>query len=118
MAYSAGRLRALLRCQRKGPAADEFGNPVPNGDDWKTYFHVRAGLVPRNGGEAVIAGRLQGRQPYIVTVRQNSNTRMITPEWRLVDDRDPKRVYAVRTVADPDGKRMWLELLVEHGVAA
>lgn len=114
----AGMLRNTVHCQKKGPATDEFGNMVPGGTAWATQFTVRAGFRPRNGGEVVLAGRLQGVQPYIVTVRQSSQTRQITPEWRLVDGRDPARVYAVRSVADPDSKRMWLELLVEHGIAA
>lgn len=113
-----GQLRAKVHCQKQGEATDAFGNPVPGGGAWATQFSVRAGFKPRNGGESVIAGRLQGVQPYIVTVWQNSLTRQITPGWRLVDANDDKRVFAVRSLADPDGNRMWLELLVEQGVAS
>lgn len=118
MTNRSATLRHRVLCQKKGPATDEFGNPVPGGAVWATQFSVRAGFAPRNGGEAVIAGRLQGVQPYIVTMRQSDRTRLITSDWRLVDERDPTRTFAVRSVADPDDKRMWLELLVEHGVAA
>ena len=117
MSRGAGMLRERVLCQMKGPATDELGNPVPGGDVWATQFSARAGFQPRNGGEAVIAGRLQGVQPYIVTVRQSSQTRRITTGWRLVDARNEKRIFNVRSVADPDGKRQWLEMLVEHGVA-
>lgn len=118
MRRGAGQLRDKVHCQKRGPVVDELGNEVPGGSAWTTQFTVRAGFRPRNGGESVIAGRLQGVQPYIVTVRQSSQTRQITTDWRLVDARDDKRVFAVRTVADPDGKRAWLEMLVEHGAAA
>ncbi|WAX93192.1 head-tail adaptor protein [Aminobacter sp. NyZ550] len=114
----AGQLRNRVNCQFKGPATDEFGNPVPGGAVWQTAFSVRAGFRPRNGGEAVMAGRLQGVQPYIVTVRQSSNTRQITPTWRLVDANDATRIFNVRSLADPDNQGAWLELLVEQGVAS
>ncbi len=118
MKNRSSKLRHRVLCQKKGPATDEFGNPVPGGSVWATQFSVRAGFEPRHGGEAVIAGRLQGVQPYIVTMWQTDRTRQIKPDWRLVDERDPARTFAVRSVADPDDKRVWLELLVEHGAAA
>lgn len=112
-----GDLKERVLCQMKGPARDEFDNPVPGGDKWTTQFSVRAGFRPKNGGETVVAGRLQGVQPYIVTIRQSSDTRQITPGWRLVDPRNDTRVFNIRSLSDPTGKRQWLELLVEHGVA-
>lgn len=114
----AGQLRNRVHCQMKGPATDEFGNPVPGGAVWATQFSVRAGFRPRNGGETVIAGRLQGVQPYIVTIRQSSQTRMITPGWRLVDANNVTRIFNVKSLADPDDKGAWLELLVEQGTAS
>lgn len=113
----AGQLRERVHCQVRGSAVDEFGNPVPTGSAWATQFTVHAGFRPRNGGESVVASRLQGVQPYIVTMRQSADTRRITTDWRLVDARDG-RVFNVRTVADPDGKKQWLELLVEQGGAS
>lgn len=122
----AGQLRERVLCQKKVAATDEFGNPVPGGGEWTTQFSVRAGFRPRNGGETVLAGRLQGVQPYIVTMRQGNDTRQITTGWRLVDARagfkadgkTPVRAFNVRACVDPDGKRLWLELLVEHGGAS
>ena len=114
----AHMLRERVLCQSKEPATDEFGVPVPGGGQFKTRFSVRAGLKPRNGGEVVLAGRLEGVQPYILTVRQDQYTRQITTSWRLVDANDPKRIFAIRSLADPDNKRQWLELLVSTGDAA
>lgn len=116
MKRTTGQMRFRLHCQAEGSAEDELGNPVPDGGPFETRFTVSASMIPRNGGEAVIAGRLEGRQPFIVTVRSSELTRQITSEWRLVDARTDK-VFAVKTAADPDGKRQWIDLLVEEGVA-
>lgn len=121
----AGDLRHRVLCQAKGANTDEFGNLVPTGGEWETQFSVRCSMVPKNGGEQVLAGRLAGKQTYIVTMRSSVNTRRITPGWRLVDERagfkpdgkTPVREFNVRSLADPSGKRLWLELLVEEGVA-
>lgn len=118
MRHGSAQLRFRLHCQSKGQAIDELGNPVPGGTPWATRFTVSAGMKPRNGGEAVIAGRLEGRQPYIVTVRSSEQTRQITSDWQLIDARDASRVFAVKTAADPDGKRQWIEILAESGIAA
>lgn len=114
----AGALRNRVHCQKKIEQTDEFGNLAPNGGAWATQFTVWAGMVPRNGGESVVAARLEGRQPYIVTVRQSSDTRQITTGWRLVDARDTSRVFNVASLSDPDGERAWIEMLVEQGGAA
>lgn len=125
MNRNAGMLRERVLCQRKAEALDGLGNPVPGGSDWKTQFETRAGFIPKNGGEAVLAGRLAGRQTYIALLRSSERSRSITPEWRIVDARagfkadgkTPVRSFNVRSLADPDGRRQWLELLVEEGVA-
>lgn len=114
---SAGDLRESILCQKRVPATDEFSNPVPDGGAWTTQFCERAGLRPRIGGETALAGRLQGIQPYIVTIRQSSRSRQITPGWRLVDARNSSRIFNVRSIVDPDGRGQWLELLVEEGAA-
>lgn len=114
---SASDLRERILCQSRAVIEDELGNPVPGGSAWTTQFSVRAGFKPKHGGEAVLAGRLAGRQTYIVAVRSSMNTRQITPEWRLVDERNPKRIFNVRSLVDPDGRRRWLEILAEEGVA-
>ena len=73
-------------------------------------------MRPRTGGESVDAARLGGKQPYVVTVRNTSQTRQITTAWRLVDARDGSRVFAiVSPPADPDGKNQWLEFLATEG---
>lgn len=112
----AGALRERLHCQKRGSEDDGWGGgPVGQGP-FETVFDTRAGMRPRTGGEEVTAARLGGQQPYIVTVRNTSQTRQITTGWQLVDARNADRVFAVTSPpADPDGKNQWLEFLATEG---
>jgi len=38
----------------------------------------------------------------------------VTADWRIVDARDERRVFNIRAIHDPDGKRAWLDMLVEQ----
>lgn len=66
------------------------------------------------GGETVIAARLTGRQPAVVTVRASAATRLITTDWRMRDLRSGE-VYAIRAIV-PSDDRAYLELTCESGV--
>lgn len=63
---------------------------------WEEQLNVRAGVIPIRGGEAVIAGRLQGRSVQVVFIRASSLSRQISTDWRMRDVRtgeivdDPK----------------------------
>lgn len=112
----AGKLTervTLAKRQEINPdAPNDYGNTVA---DWQDQGTVWAEFVHLRGGEAVIAGRLQGRHPMVVRVRASALTRAVTPDWRLMDSRG--MVYAVRDVT-PDPDRSSLDLLCESGVAA
>lgn len=110
----AGDLNSRVTFQRRVTADDGYGNEV---GEWQTQFTVWAGFKPLRGTETVMAARLSGRQPYIVTIRQSSQTRQITTDWRAVDARNSSRVFNIRAITDPDGTRAWLEVLTEQGVA-
>lgn len=115
---SAGRMRELLHFQRQGatPAGEpDYGSPQAG--DWETVFTEPAELAPMRGGEPVQAARLTGVQPYIVRIRSHTATREITPAWRAVDARNPKRVFNIRTITNTDQKNAWIDLLVDDGVA-
>lgn len=114
MEASAGSLRARVHCQKRVEIDDGYGNTV---GEWQTQFTIATAFIPKNGGEQVLAGRLQGVQAYIVTIRQSDQSRRITPEWRLLDAHDG-REFNIRSLADPTGRRKWFELLVQHGVAS
>ena len=114
----AGALRERVHCQFAAPLDDGWGNPLPGAGEFATQFTVSAGMKPRTGGEGVDAARLGGTQPFVVTMRNSSQTRQITTAWRLVDARNANRVFAVTSPpADPDGRNQWLEFLAVEGQA-
>lgn len=115
MPLGAGDLRDSVRFQSRDVVDDGFGNMVPGGE-FLDRFRRSVNLRPRLGGEAVSAARLEGRQPFILTVRRGGETLQVTPAWRIVDARNSDRVFAiVSPLVDPDGTRAWLEMLVIEG---
>ena len=112
----AGPLRERVQFQSRATVADDgFGANVPGGP-FEHRFTRWASYLPLRGGETVQASRLQGRQPMIVRVRQSAQTLEADASWRLVDARDPSRVFAiVGPPTDPDSKRAWLDFLVTEG---
>lgn len=123
-APSAGRLYERVAFDKRESADDGYGNTV---SDFTEQFQRRAAFTYLRGGEAVIAGRLEGRQPIVVRVRADSETRQITSDWRMRDARNGEwsdsgetvwtgPLYAVRSVAETED-RLWLDVMVESGVA-
>jgi head-tail adaptor len=114
-----GALRERLHFQKRGDGDDGMGTVIPGIGDFETVFTAYSGMRPRTGGEEVTAARLAGRQPYVVTVRNSSQTRAVTTAWRLVDARNENRIFAISSpLADPDGKNQWLEFIATEGEAS
>ena len=111
-----GALRERLHFQRRADGNDGMGGTIPGAGAFATAFTVSAGLRPRTGGEAVTAARLDGRQPFVVTVRWSQQMLNVTTAWQLADARNDNRVLnIISPPADPDGRRQWLEFLAEEG---
>lgn len=108
----AGPLREILVAQVREEVEDPYGNSY---GQWVGTQKHPAALEARRGGEAVIAGRLQGTVSYIATTRYNAASASIHPGWRFVDDRSGA-VYAIRT-AVPRPRRDYIDFDVEIGVA-
>lgn len=109
----AGDLDRRFRFEKRADADDGFGNTKA---EWVPQFKRWAGLIYRRGGEGVIAGRLEGRQPAIMKVRRDGSTSQISNDWRCIDDHDGT-VFAIRENPTRTPDRMYLEMLVEAGVA-
>lgn len=109
----AGSLNERVRFQRRQDVQDEFGNVKST---WIDQFEAAARLTPRLGGEEVMAGRLQGTQPYILRVRGCSDVRCVTPEWRAVHARSGA-VYNIRSISNPDERGAYFDMLVVQGGA-
>lgn len=111
-----GALLYRLHFQRRADVDDGFGNVIPGAGDFTTAFTMDAAMRPRNGGETVMQARLQGRQPWIVTVRSCAPMKDVTTAWRLVDARNANRSFDINAApVDQDGKGKWLDLLVTEG---
>lgn len=110
-----GALRERLHFQARGSTDDGFGNPVAGA--FETQFTLNGHLRPLRGSETVMASRLEGRQPYVLTVRRTPASARVNEAWQAMDARAPGRLFAiVAPPVDPDGSNQWLEMLVvENG---
>lgn len=109
---TAGNMTRRFRFQPRSGQKDRFGAMKTDFGDGigPVWAHMRY----LRGGEAVIASRLEGKQPAVVTVRASSQTRQITPEWRMLDEDGTP--FAIRAIV-PTQDRALLEITVEGGVA-
>ena len=122
----AGRLVEKVAFDQRVSQHDGYGNEQ---EQFVEQFERRAGFTFLRGGEAVIASRLEGRQPIVVRVRRDSDTLKIQPDWRMRNARDgawqgtsPDQywdgpIYAVHSIA-PTEDRQFLDIMVESGVAS
>jgi head-tail adaptor len=108
----AGNLRLRLEFQERASVSDGHGNEQ---GDWQARYECAAERIMLRGGEQVMASRLEGRQPAVMTIRANSQARRITTDWRARDIRS-EEIWAIRSIS-PSQKRDFIELLVEKGVA-
>jgi len=81
MGLRAGAMRWRVAFDRRQTAAGgELG-------DWDEQFDVAAEITWLRGSEPVIAQRLEGVQPVVITVRKSSRTALIETGWRARDVR-------------------------------
>jgi head-tail adaptor len=115
---NAGELRERVRFDRLVEVEDGAGNMqsgwAPNGED------VAAKIQPLRGSEAVLAGKLQGRQPVEITVRWSP--RLATGDSAIhTDDRAVNlatgEAYNIRSIENPDMRKVWLTMIAEAGGA-
>ncbi len=110
----AGSLSERICFETEVEGDDGYGGVVVG---FAEQFVEPARLEPRFGSEPVIASRLQGLQPYTMTVRSNERTRAITPAWRARNKRSGV-VYAIKAAVNIDERNQWIELLVVQGEAS
>jgi head-tail adaptor len=119
-ANGAGQLREKVTFQRRDESPDGHGNELGG---WTDQFSEPCRLTPRLGGEEVIAARMSGVQPYIMTVRSSRRTRSVSAGWRAFDTRkgtgengEPERLFEILSIADVDEKNAYIDFLVREGV--
>ena len=114
LAPKASELRDKVRFEGR-TSGENIGGVVRGG--WASLDIERSARVLfRMGGEGVLAARQNATQPVEITVRYDSETRTITTDHRVVDARDPSRVWGVKSIGEVEGGRdRWLNLLCEAG---
>jgi head-tail adaptor len=110
----AGAMREKIEFQVKITSPDEYGNEQT---EWQTQFTTAARLTPMKGGEPVIASRLAGVQPYIISIRSCVAARAVTTAWRAVDARNPSRIFNITSAANVDEKNAYIDMMATQGVA-
>lgn len=113
MPTGAGDLGERVAFDKRGSGSDGGGGVVTG---WQEQFQRRAAYVHRNGGEAVMADRLQGKQTLVIRVRADSQTRTVSTDWRARDAR-LGTAYNIIDVT-PTVDRKWVDVLAQTGSAA
>lgn len=108
----AGRLNQRFRFESRAEQSDGAGNTVSN---WVARFVTAAARQNLKGGEAVMASRLEGRQPVILRIRVSTDSRAVTTDWRAVDARSGE-AFNIRSKTETDD-RLYFDMLCESGVA-
>ncbi|WP_341989761.1 phage head closure protein [Azorhizobium sp. AG788] len=112
----AGDLNRRMRFEARAVVADDgYGNTE---GAWTEQFTIAAKVKPLRGGESVLAMRLSGTQPVVMTVRQSAQTRAIRADWRAVDAHSGEVFALTSPPTDMDGTRAWLDILATSGIAA
>lgn len=109
----AGALSERVTFLEQVAGDDGYGGVVVG---WQERFTEPARLMPLRGGETVMAGRLQGTQPFVCTVRSSTRTRAVTPAWRAVNARTGA-TYNIKAVTNPDERNAYLDVLMVAGEA-
>ncbi|GEC52258.1 head-tail adaptor [Bradyrhizobium japonicum] len=118
---TAGVLRFRLAFDRRADVDDGAGGLE---GDFVEQFRLAAELMPKLGGETVLAARLVGQATFVLRVRSSSLSRQVTPDWRARDvrsaaDPDKQTVYAILSgpIDVEYGKNRYLEFLLQTGKA-
>lgn len=114
---AAGSLREQIRFERRIETDDGYGNVTGS---WATLADgIPAAVEPARGSEQVLAGKLTGLTPAIITIRWQPDLAegadRLTPADRVVNSRtgDPYDLKAIE--ADP--RRRWITIYAEAGGA-
>jgi len=103
-----GKMRGKVRFDRREETRNEYNEVV---GEWVTFATVAARVRYMRGGESVLAQRLTGVQPVVVTVRSSPATRGIKLSDRAIDARTGDALN-IESLA-PDERGDFIEILCE-----
>jgi head-tail adaptor len=84
--------------------------------DWVEQFQEQCNIKWMRGSEQVLAQRLQGINPIVISVRSSALTRQVDATWRARLVRQGNKPLSIRSVI-PDQRDFYLEILCEAGVS-
>lgn len=114
MAVKAGRLVKKVTFQREETVADDGGGQAVTWVDIAGLVRVSASFMPERGRERLEAGRLEAAVAGRLWMRSFALARTITEKDRVMIDDVP---YVIRSITNPDGRNIELEMTVERGAA-
>jgi SPP1 family predicted phage head-tail adaptor len=104
----AGDLREKVEFLKLVSVPDGAGGSTQS---WVVQFAARAAIKVLKAGENVLAGRLQGTQTLVATLRYQAAVAAVDGTWRLRSVRTGSE-YNIRAVT-PDVRRQWCDVLCE-----
>lgn len=108
MTYRVGELDQRVTIQRLTLASDGQGGST---ESWADVVTVWAHVRPRSGREVVQFDRVNGEHAYLFVIRYRSGIRESDRlVWQGVN-------YNIRSISDQSGRKLYLELDAERGVA-
>jgi len=109
----AGDLKFRIAFESRAIVGDDYG---ASEGDFAERFRRWGNLVPKLGGERILADRLAGITSATVTVRRDVQTAALSTAWRL-REMESNVVYDIKSVIDPNNRREWIEILATRGGA-
>ncbi len=108
----AGELRERVAFDQIAESDSSYGIVA---GEWEEQFITAARIRFLVGSEPVIAQRLQGVQPAVITVRSFIATRRVDTSWRARNVRTGE-IFNIRSVT-PGEDKAYIDFLCEAGVA-
>jgi SPP1 family predicted phage head-tail adaptor len=105
---AAGDLREKVQLLALVTVSDGAGGSTTS---WEPQLTTRAAIKVLKAGEAVMAGRLQGTQALVVTLRYQAALAAADTTSRLLNVRTGKQ-YNIRGIT-PDSILQWVDMLCE-----
>lgn len=105
---AAGSLRDNVEFLKLVSVPDGGGGST---NSWVAQFQARAAIKVLKAGENVLAGRLQGTQTLVATVRYQAAVAAVDGTWRLRNVHTDSE-YNIRAVT-PDTRHQWVDVLCE-----
>lgn len=108
MTYRVGELDQRVTIQRLSTVSDGQGGST---ESWADVVTVWAHARPRSGREVVQFDRVNGEHAYMFVIRYRSGIRESDRlVWQGVN-------YNIRAINDQSGRKLYLEIDAERGVA-